>query len=162
MPIDQEKLAKLQKLSANNKVGGTRRKLAKKAGSSGSSSKDDTKLQSQLSKLKAVTIDHVEEANFFKEDGNVLHFNKVGVQVAPQHNTSVFYGIPQEKSLQDLFPGIIPQLGAESINALTQMAAQLQGGQAGQQHGDLDSIGNKKDEDIPELVQGQSFDADVE
>ncbi|EHM99848.1 Egd1p [Saccharomyces cerevisiae x Saccharomyces kudriavzevii VIN7] len=103
MPIDQEKLAKLQKLSANNKVGGTRRKFNKKAGSSAGANKDDTKLQSQLAKLHAVTIDNVAEANFFKEDGKVMHFNKVGVQVAAQHNTSVFYGLPQERTCKTCF-----------------------------------------------------------
>lgn len=157
MPIDQEKLAKLQKLSANNKVGGTRRKFAKK---SGSSSKDDSKLQDQLQKLRAVTVDNVQQANFFKDDGTVLHFNKVGVQVAPQHNTSVFYGIPQEKSLQDLFPNIISQLGADSINALTQLASQLQNAQSQEQPGVQEVEG--KDVDIPELVEGQTFEADVE
>lgn len=158
MPVDQEKLAKLQKLSAANKVGGTRRKFAKKSGSSAGSNKDDTKLQAQLAKLRAVTIDQVEEANFFKEDGKVLHFNRVGVQTAPQHNTSVFYGIPQEKSLNELFPAIIPQLGEESINALTQLASQLQGSQgaAGASEGE-----EKADADIPELT-GQNFEADVE
>ena len=66
MPIDQEKLAKLQKLSIKNKVGGTRRKQTKKSGSSANANKDDTKLQAQLAKLHAVTIDNVAEANFFK------------------------------------------------------------------------------------------------
>ncbi|SMN20927.1 similar to Saccharomyces cerevisiae YDR252W BTT1 Beta3 subunit of the heterotrimeric nascent polypeptide-associated complex [Maudiozyma saulgeensis] len=159
MPIDQEKLAKLQKLSANNKVGGTRRKFTKKAGSGSGSQKDDTKLQAQLAKLHAVTIDNVAEANFFKEDGNVLHFNKVGVQNAPQHNTSVFYGLPQEKGLQELFPGIISQMGPESIQALTQLAAQLQQ----QQQAQGAAAGEEaKDEAIPELVENQTFDADVE
>ncbi|SCV03264.1 LAME_0H09032g1_1 [Lachancea meyersii CBS 8951] len=161
MPIDQEKLAKLQKLSAANKVGGTRRKFAKKTGSSAGGNKDDTKLQAQLAKLRAVTIDQVEEANFFKEDGKVMHFNKVGVQNAPQHNTSVFYGIPQEKTLNELFPSIIPQLGEDSINALTQLASQLQGSQAGQEAAGAAGQDEKADADIPELT-GQSFDADVE
>ncbi|CCF58441.1 hypothetical protein KAFR_0E02890 [Kazachstania africana CBS 2517] len=160
MPIDQEKLAKLQKASANNKVGGTRRKMTKKTGSSAGAQKDDTKLQAQLAKLHAVTIDNVAEANFFKDDGNVLHFNKVGIQTAPQHNTSVFYGIPQEKSLQELFPGIISQMGAESINALTQLANQIQ---AQQQAGEkTEGAEEAKDDAIPELVEGQTFDADVE
>ena len=150
MPIDQEKLAKLQKLSAANKVGGTRRKLTKKSGSGAGSEKDDTKLQAQLAKLHAVTIDNVAEANFFKDNGNVLHFNKVGIQSAAQYNTSVFYGMPQEKSLQELFPGIISQLGADSIQALTQLAAQVQ------QQGKGDE--EKKDDAIPELIEGQTFE----
>lgn len=168
MPIDQEKLAKLQKLSANNKVGGTRRKMGKKSGSSASSNKDDTKLQAQLAKLHAVTVDNVAEANFFKEDGTVMHFNKVGVQVAPQHNTSVFYGMPQEKGLQELFPNIISQMGPEAIQALTQLSAQLQQAQnagnagAGAAGASSDAGAQKKDEGIPELVEGQTFDADVE
>ncbi|SCU88279.1 LAFA_0E11738g1_1 [Lachancea sp. 'fantastica'] len=161
MPIDQEKLAKLQKLSAANKVGGTRRKFAKKTGSSAGGNKDDTKLQAQLAKLRAVTIDQVEEANFFKEDGKVLHFNKVGVQNAPQHNTSVFYGIPQEKTLNELFPSIIPQLGEDSINALTQLASQMQGNQAAQEAAAGAGSDDKSDADIPELT-GQKFDTDVE
>lgn len=161
MPIDQEKLAKLQKLSAKNKIGGTRRKLNKKTSSNANAQKDDTALQAQLAKLHAVTIDNVAEANFFRDDGKVLHFNKVGVQTAPQHNTSVFYGIPQEKGLQELFPGIISQMGAESIQALAQLASQMQNLQ--QQDADVEAVGEeKKDEAIPELVEGQTFDADVE
>lgn len=163
MPIDQEKLAKLQKLSANNKVGGTRRKMTKKTGSLASSNKDDTKLQSQLAKLHAVTVDNVAEANFFKDDGNVMHFSKVGVQVAPQHNTSVFYGIPQEKGLQELFPNIISQMGPESIQALTQLSAQLQQAQQAQRdNGDASEGAENKDESIPELIEGQTFEGEVE
>ena len=163
MPIDQEKLAKLQKLSANNKVGGTRRKLTKKSGSSSNAHKDDTKLQAQLAKLRAVTMDDVAEANFFKTDGNVLHFNKVGVQVAPQHHTSVFYGIPQEKGLNELLPGIIPQLGQESLQVLSQLVSQLQQQQEAQKAAGGDAAEEeKKDEAIPDLVEGQTFDADVE
>lgn len=161
MPIDQEKLAKLQKLSAKNKVGGTRRKMPKKTGSLTASNKDDTKLQSELAKFRAVTVDGVAEANFFKEDGNVLHFNKVGVQSAPQHNTSVFYGIPQEKGLQELFPGIISQMGPESLQALTQLSAQLQQAQA-QKEAEGGENAESKDESIPELIEGQTFEGEVE
>ncbi|CAL9731275.1 nascent polypeptide-associated complex subunit beta-1 [Monosporozyma unispora] len=162
MPIDQEKLAKLQKLSAKNKIGGTRRKLGKKTNITANGQKDDTKLQAQLAKFHAVTIDNVAEANFFKEDGRVLHFNKVGVQTVPQHNTSVFYGIPQDKALQELFPGIISQLGAESLQALAQLASQMQGAQQEGANVEATEGEEKKDEAIPELVEGQTFDADVE
>lgn len=162
MPIDQEKLAKLQKLSAKNKIGGTRRKLAKKTNSTANGQKDDTKLQAQLAKFHAVTIDNVAEANFFKEDGKVLHFNKVGVQTVPQHNTSVFYGIPQEKAIQELFPGIISQMDTGSLAQLAQLANQMQSAQ--QAGGDVEATEGEenKDEAIPELTEGQTFDADVE
>ncbi|CCF59561.1 hypothetical protein KAFR_0H01510 [Kazachstania africana CBS 2517] len=122
MPIDQEKLAKLQKLSNTNKVGGTRRKTAKKTNSSSAAAaKDDTKLLSQLAKFKAVTLDNIAEANFFKEDGTVTHFDRVGVQMSQEYNLTAVYGIAQEKKLDEMFPGIIPQLGAEAYMALNQL-----------------------------------------
>ncbi|CCH57834.1 hypothetical protein TBLA_0A00340 [Henningerozyma blattae CBS 6284] len=157
MPIDQEKLAKLQKMSANNKVGG-RRKFTKKPSSSSSSNKDDTKLVAEMAKMNAVTVDNVAEANFFKDDGNVIHFNRVGVQTAEKFNTSVFYGAPQTKPLQQMFPQILSQMGPEALQALTQLASQLEKNDAAKKAGSEE----KADEAIPELVEGKTFDADVE
>jgi nascent polypeptide-associated complex subunit beta len=37
---------------------------------------DDRKIQAALKKLGVQPIHGVEEVNMFKEDGNVLHFNK--------------------------------------------------------------------------------------
>lgn len=153
MPIDQEKLAKLQK-QGNNKVGGIRRKV-KKSGAKPSA--DDSKLQATLQKLNVQTLDGVTEANFFKEDGKVLHFNRVGIQAAANNNTYGFYGIPQEKEIQELLPNIIPQLGAENLDFLTQLAQQLRQNQDGAAAGAAPT-----EEDIPELVEGENFDAEVE
>ncbi|KAG0668134.1 nascent polypeptide-associated complex beta subunit [Maudiozyma exigua] len=126
MPIDQEKLAKLQALSNKNKVGGARRKTGNKtAGSSAAVARDDSKLYSTIAKLHGITVDNVAEANFFHEDGSVLHFNKVGLQMAKDYNTSVVYGIPEKKKLDEMFPQILPQLGAEAYQALAQLEAQL-------------------------------------
>ncbi|QPG72869.1 Nascent polypeptide-associated complex subunit beta [Brettanomyces nanus] len=154
MPVDPAKLAKLKKQSAK-RVGGSRVK-AKKVQKNPEG--DDTKLQNALKKLNAQVLNDVEEANFFKEDGNVLHFNKVGVQAAPIYNTYAFSGFAQEKSVTELIPGILPQLGAENLSMLQKIAQQLQDRQA--------AAGNKeeeKDEDIPELVEGETFDkADID
>lgn len=157
MPIDQEKLAKLQK-QGNSKVGGVRRKTTKK---NSKPIADDSKLQATLQKLNVQTLEGVEEANFFKEDGKVLHFNRVGVQTAPQHNTYGFYGIPQEKAITDLIPGIIPQLGAENLDILSKLAAQLQSKQAASAGGAAAEI-KADDAEIPDLVEGENFEAQVE
>lgn len=69
MPVDQEKLAKLQKLSATNKVGGTRRKINKKGNLFNSNDKDDSRLQTEVHKLHPLTIENVAEANFFRKNG---------------------------------------------------------------------------------------------
>lgn len=151
MPIDPEKLAKLQKSGAK-KVGGARVKAKKVR-----SEVDDVKLMESLAKLKAVKVENVEEANFFKEDGKVLHFPRVGVQAAHQSNTFAFTGYPQEKDITLLIPNILPHLGAENLNALKQLAEQIQAGKAPTEF----NAGEAGDDDIPDLVAGEKFD-DVE
>lgn len=152
MPVDPEKLAKLQQ-GAAKKVGGSRVK-AKKV----KTEQDDTKLMEALGKLKATKVNNVEEANFFKDDGKVLHFKRVGVQSAAQHNTTAFTGYPQEKDVTQLIPGILPQLGAENLEILRQLAEQIQ---AGKTPSMANTAGAGADEDIPDLIDGQKFD-DVE
>ncbi|KAK6463739.1 nascent polypeptide-associated complex subunit beta [Scheffersomyces coipomensis] len=152
MPVDPEKLAKLQK-GAAKKIGGTRVKAKKVV-----KEQDDTKLIEALAKLKATKVEGVEEANFFKEDGTVLHFNRVGVQGAAANNTFAFTGYPQEKKVTDLIPQILPQLGAENLEILRQLAEQLQ---AGKTPSELQAQAGGIEEDIPDLIEGQSFD-DVE
>ncbi|ESW97342.1 hypothetical protein KL921_001001 [Ogataea angusta] len=152
MPIDPEKLAKLQKASAK-KVGGQRIK-AKKVNKSAEA--DDTQLQNTLKKLNAEVLTGIEEANFFKEDGKVLHFNRVGVQAAAAYNTYTFSGFAQEKTLPELIPNILPQLGAENLSMLQKLAEQFQGSQAGA------APAAKEEEDVPELTEGETFENDVE
>jgi nascent polypeptide-associated complex subunit beta len=154
MPVDPEKLAKLQKATAK-KIGGSRIKTKKIV----KLEQDDTKLIESLNKLKATKIENIEEANFFREDGKVLHFNRVGVQGAPTANTFAFSGLPQEKDVTQLIPGILPQLGAENLEILRKLAEQIQAGKAPTELS-ADGI-DGADEDIPDLIDGQKFD-DVE
>ncbi|ODV75910.1 Egd1p [Cyberlindnera jadinii NRRL Y-1542] len=157
MPIDQEKLAKLQK-QGNTKIGGIRRK-AKKSGAKPTA--DDSKLQATLQKLNVQTLDGVQEANFFREDGKVLHFNRVGIQASAANNTYGFYGIPQEKEIQELLPNIIPQLGAENLDFLTKLAQQMRQNPGAAAAAAAEAAG-ADDEDIPDLVEGENFEAEVE
>lgn len=62
MPVDPEKLAKLQKSTAK-KVGGSRVKAKKGV----KTEQDDTKLIETLGKLKATKIEGVQEANFSRK-----------------------------------------------------------------------------------------------
>lgn len=150
MPIDPEKLAKLQKSTAK-KVGGSRVKAKKVI-----KEVDDVKLMETLGKFKAQKIQNVTEANFFREDGKVLHFKRVGVQGANDYNTFAFTGYPQEVEVTKLIPDILPQLGAENLEILSQLAKQIQQGRAPQ----LDKDGNlaANDEEIPDLTEAQKFD----
>lgn len=155
MVVDPAKLAKLQAASAK-KVGGTRR-ATKKVVKQG---EDDTKLQAALAKLNAEKIDQVEEANFFRNDGKVLHFKRVGVQGAAANNTFAFTGIAQEKEITQLLPGILAQLGAENLDVLRQLAADIQarGGLEGLQGAAPEAAA----EGIPQLTEEETFENDVE
>ncbi|KAK7681065.1 Nascent polypeptide-associated complex subunit beta [Cerrena zonata] len=155
MPVDPEKLAKLQK-AGPKKVGGARVKAKKNV----RTEQDDTKLIEALGKLKSEKVEGIEEANFFREDGKVLHFNRVGVQAAHQHNTFAFTGYPQEKDVTQLIPQILPQLGAENLEILRKLAEQLQAGKTPAELRAAAGASAGNDEDIPELTT-EKFD-DVE
>lgn len=123
---------------------------------------DDRKLQAALKKLGVTPIAGVEEVNMFKEDGNVLHFGapKVAVQAALPSNTLAIYGPGQNKELTELVPGILNQLGPDSLANLRRLAESYQSLTARQAQLNQQAGGEKKDgevdDEIPDLV--ENFD----
>jgi len=153
--MDPAKLAKLQAQSAANRIGGkgtVRRKVVRKPKPSGA--QDDKKLQGALKKLNVQPIPGVEEVNMFREDGNVLHFSAPKVHAAVSANTFAVYGTGQVKELTELVPGILNQLGPDSLASLRKLAESYQ---AIQQNQKRTSAGEDDDDDVPDLV--ENFDA---
>lgn len=74
MPIDQEKLAKLQSAQRVGGKGAPRRKAVKKPKGAVAGG-DDPKLQAAMKKLAVQPLTGIEEVNMFKADGNVLHID---------------------------------------------------------------------------------------
>ncbi|KAG2174565.1 hypothetical protein INT44_006828 [Umbelopsis vinacea] len=143
--MNPEKLAKLQ---AQVRIGGKgtpRRKVKKVTKSAGT---DDRKLQATLQKLSVQPIAGIEEVNMFKEDGNVIHFANPKVHAAMNSNTYAVYGRAQEKELTELVPGILSQLGPDSLASLRKLAEAYQAAQG--------SANADDDDEIPELV--ENFD----
>ena len=124
--------------------GSIRRK--KKAPSRSSAAQSDAKLSTTLKKLGTTNIPGIEEVNFFKEDGKVVHFNNPKVQAALAANTYVISGSSETKPLQELLPSIVSQLGMDNFSALQSMAS----------HGNQPSLaqGDDDDDDVPDLVEG--------
>ncbi|KAF2716767.1 nascent polypeptide-associated complex subunit beta [Polychaeton citri CBS 116435] len=161
--MDHEKLARMQ-ASVRTGIGkGTpRRKIKKTHKSSGT---DDKKLQGALKKMNVQPIQAIEEVNMFKSDGNVIHFSAPKVHASVPANTFALYGNGEDKELTELVPGILNQLGPDSLASLRKLAESYQSLQkSGEGEG-----GEKKDDDddeIPELVEGANFGgenkADVE
>merc|ERR1712043_120346 len=118
---------------------------------------DDKKLQSSLKKLSVNNIPGIEEVNMIKDDGTVMHFNNPKVQASLASNTFAVAGHAENKQITELLPGILNQLGAESLTHLKKLASNVTGGGAGS---GLDGSGvggdDDDDDDVPDLV--ENFD----
>ena len=84
---------------------------------------DDKKLQSTLKKLGANSIPGVEEVNFIKSDDTVQHFVNPKVQAAIGSNTFSIQGHSETRSIAQMMPGILTQLGPENLSSLRNFAA---------------------------------------
>lgn len=129
--------------------GSVRRK--KKVASRSSAAQSDAKLGTTLKKLGATNIPGIEEVNFFKEDGKVIHFKNPKVQASIAANTYIISGPSETKPLQELLPSIVSQLGMDNFSALQNMAAQAGGPAAATiPEGEEED----EDDDVPDLVEG--------
>ncbi|ORY60530.1 NAC domain-containing protein [Pseudomassariella vexata] len=117
------------------------------------SANDDKKLQTTLKKLNVQPIQAIEEVNMFKSDGNVIHFSAPKVHAAVPSNTFAIYGAGEDKELTELVPGILNQLGPDSLASLRKLAESYQ---------NMSKKEEADDEDIPDLVAGENFESKVE
>ncbi|KAF9051581.1 NAC domain-containing protein [Panaeolus papilionaceus] len=158
--MDPAKLAKLQAAAAANRIGGKgtpRRKVVRKSKPSGA--QDDKKLQGALKKLNVQPIPGVEEVNMFRDDGNVLHFTAPKVHAAVTANTFAIYGAGHVKELTELVPGILNQLGPDSLASLRKLAESYQAIQQGQRPA-ASGAADEDDDDVPDLVENFDVEAD--
>lgn len=147
----QERLKKLGAVARTGGKGTPRRKQTRAPARSGA---DDKKLQASLKKLNTQPIQAIEEVNMFKSDGNVIHFAAPKVHAAVPANTFAIYGNGEDKELTELVPGILNQLGPDSLASLRKLAESYQNMQKGDKDGEED--------DIPDLVEGENFESKVE
>ncbi|CZT08126.1 probable Nascent polypeptide-associated complex subunit beta [Rhynchosporium graminicola] len=156
--MDMEKLKKMQQSEADSGKGTPRRKVKKTHKTGGV---DDKKLQTALKKLNVQPIQAIEEVNMFKSDGNVIHFAAPKVHAAVPSNTFAIYGNGEDKELTELVPGILNQLGPDSLASLRKLAESYQSMQK-QEGGEDKKDDDEDDDDIPDLVPGETFEDKVE
>ena len=89
-----------------------------------------------------------------KDDGTVIHFNNPKVQASLAANTFAVTGHGENKQITDLLPGILNQLGAESLQHLKKLASNVP--TADGVDGTLDAGKDDDDDDVPDLV--ENFD----
>jgi len=71
-------------------------------------------------------------------------------------NTFALYGQGEDKELTELVPGILNQLGPDSLASLRKLAESYSSLQ--KEKGEEGGAKDEDDDDIPDLVAGQNFD----
>jgi len=147
--MNAEKLKQLQAQAANVRIGGKGTVRRKKKVIHRTATTDDKKLQSSLKKLSVNTIPGIEEVNMIKEDGSVLHFNNPKVQAALPANTFAVTGHAEIKQIAEMLPGILNQLGPDSLTHLKRLATAAVPGMSA-------DAAVEDDDEVPDLV--ENFD----
>ncbi|XP_060559326.1 transcription factor BTF3 homolog 4-like [Ruditapes philippinarum] len=148
---------KLKQLQEQVRIGGKGTARRKKKVVHRTATTDDKKLQSSLKKLSVNNIPGIEEVNMIKDDGQVIHFNNPKVQASLAANTFAVSGHAEMKQISEMLPGILNQLGAESLSSLKKLASTVAGGDF-LRGGDSSKPNTEDidDDDVPELV--ENFD----
>uniref|UniRef100_A0A7I4AWI7 Nascent polypeptide-associated complex subunit beta n=1 Tax=Physcomitrium patens TaxID=3218 RepID=A0A7I4AWI7_PHYPA len=127
---------KLMKMASAVRTGGKGSVRRKHKAVHKTTTTDDKRLQNTLKRLGVNTIPGIEEVNVFKEE-HVIHFVNPKVQASIAANTWVVSGPSQTKSPDNL------------VN-LKKIAQQYQRQEA--------SRAAEEEDDVPELVEGETFE----
>ena len=91
----------------------------------------------------------------------LIHGGQIVVHASVPSNTFAVYGNGEDKELTELVPGILNQLGPDSLASLRKLAESYQSLQ--KKDGGEGAKGDDDDEDdIPDLVEGENFESKVE
>ncbi|CAI9287652.1 unnamed protein product [Lactuca saligna] len=153
---------KLQKMAGAVRTGGKGSVRRKKKAVHKTTTTDDKRLQSTLKRIGVNAIPAIEEVNIFKDE-TVIQFLNPKVQASIAANTWVVSGSPQTKKLQDILPGILNQLGPDNLDNLRKLAEQFQKqAPGGAEAAGATSAQADDDDEVPELVAGETFEAAAE
>lgn len=67
----------------------------------------------------------VDEINFFRDDNTILHFKNPESYASIQNNTFIVSGEPETKTVKDLLPDIIQQLGPKQHKLLQELVSSI-------------------------------------
>merc|ERR1711904_329 len=137
----------LARLQASVRIGGKGTVRRKKKVVHKTTTTDDKRLQNTLKRLGINSIPAIEEVNLFMESGEVIHFVNPKVQASIAANTYVIIGHAETKKLQDLFPGILNQVGKSVLPSLKKIADEYQ------QSGGAEGEDDDDDDEVPDLVE---------
>jgi len=121
-------------------------------------SKEAVKLTTALKKYGVQPLPDIEELNMFKDDNTVIHFKRPTIQFSSRESILVCNGTGETKTIQELLPEILKQIGPDQLGLLQS----LMGDMAKGLKDGKDAIGEEdEDDDVPPLVEG-TFDKPAE
>ncbi|EGR34277.1 transcription factor btf3, putative [Ichthyophthirius multifiliis] len=114
----QEARRRLQEKIGDSRTGGkgTQRRKIKKVQKT--QINDDKKLKTVIKKFGVQPFQGIDEVNMFRDDKNIMHFDRPEVLASLQSNTFVIIGQHETKSLKDLLPDILQHLGPKQLEYL--------------------------------------------
>merc|ERR1712002_779904 len=152
--MNPEKLKQLQAKAESVRIGGKGSARRKKKVIHRTAQTDGKKIEIALKKLSVNGIPGIEEVNMIKEDGQVIHFNNPKVQASLAANTFAITGHAEMKQIADMLPGILNQLGTESLSSLKRLASTV--ASAAGDSNKTTTADVDEDDEVPELV--ENFD----
>ena len=139
--------------NATGAATGGKGSMRKKAQPSSKGGGEDKRLSGVLKKMQMQPL-KVEEANIFLNDGNVIHITNPKINASQPCNTYQISGTCETKNVTDLLPGILTQLGPESMDRLRAYANEINANNGGavEAAGDDSDDDEVSDEDIRGLI----------
>ena len=107
----------------NTQIGGKgTQKRKKEAKHRGNKVEADKKIQALAKKSGARKINEVNEINIFKDDNSVIHLKKPTLEYSFKEKVSFVSGAHETKTIKDLLPGILKQLGPKQYEFVKDIA----------------------------------------
>merc|ERR1719450_1157946 len=129
--MDQEVLDARAKLAARfgkTQVGGKGTQRRTKKVVHHQEVNEDKKLKSTIKKFGMQQLQDIDEVNMFKDDHTVIHFRKPQTSFSVRENLLVVSGTPETKSLKEMMPDILKQVGPQQYQFLKeQIGAGVEG-----------------------------------
>jgi len=160
-PTASEVQAKLRarygnKAGSTRTGGGKNAMRRKKFRQKKSTNEFEKRLQANLKKLSCNTIPGIEEVNLFKSDGTVIHFISPKVDAEVSSNTFIVSGNYTHNKIEELLPGILPQIGSDHLTQLKDYAEKFEALKPNNDDEDNSNVagvgGGGDDADVPMLI----------
>lgn len=102
-------------------------------------------------------ISRPRKARLIISEASIISNLSPTVHAAVTANTFAIYGTGQSKELTELVPGILNQLGPDSLASLRKLAESYQAIQQGQRPTNA-AAEEDDDDDVPDLVENENFE----